>query len=197
MRASLHWPDLLSFGMPPACFEGAVSHARTSKRGRYEPIMSNHSVESSGKWAGRRTIIPVSVAVGLVWNVIAICLMGGRVSEAFSAGWLLAGALAGVVAGRFTIWSRRRRDGRESVFYGIANYYLGIFVYWASFVVIQRVIMCIQHGGWTDFDLHDHLSLIVVFLVYGTLWFGILLIPLCFLSRYVLWQIYNRKSVAE
>ena len=115
-----------------------------------------------------RIAIPVSIALGIVWNVVALSLMGGRVVDAFVPSWLLAGAFAGVAAGVFTIWSRRRRDGRESVLYGIANYYVGIFVYWVSFVVIQRAIMCVQHGGWTDFDLRDHLGLIVIFLIYGT-----------------------------
>jgi hypothetical protein len=141
-----------------------------------------------------RTVIPVSIVLGIVWNVVAVCLMGGRPLDAFAPGWLLAGALAGLAAGVFTIWSRRRRDGRESFLYGIANYYLGIFVYWASFVVIQRAIMCVQHGGWTDFDLHDHLNLILIFLLYGTVWFGVILIPFCFLSRYVLWTIYTRNT---
>ena len=141
-----------------------------------------------------RTVIAISIALGIVWNVVVVCLMGGRLLDAFAPGWLLAGALAGVAAGMFTIWSRRRRDGRESFLYGIANYYLGIFVYWVSFVVIERAIMCVQHGGWTDFDLHDHLNLIMVFLLYGTVWFGVILIPFCFLSRYVLWTVYTRKA---
>lgn len=43
-----------------------------------------------------------------------------------------------------------------------------MFVYWVSFVLIQRAIMFAQHGGWTDFDLHDHLKMIFIFLIYGT-----------------------------
>src|SRR5687767_13665997 len=98
-----------------------------------------------------RGVIPASLAVGMVWNVLAVCLMGGRVVGAFKPGWLLAGALAGVAAGLFTVWSRRRTDGSETFLYGLANYYIGIFVYWVAFVLIQRAIMCVQHGGWTDF----------------------------------------------
>jgi hypothetical protein len=141
-----------------------------------------------------RAVIPASIALGIAWNVVAVSLMGGRIVDAFAPSWLLAGALAGVAAGTFTIWSRRRQDDRESLLYGIANYYVGIFVYWASFVVIQRTIMCVQHGGWTDFDLRDHLVLILTFLIYGTIWFGIILIPFCFLCRYVLWKIYIRTA---
>jgi hypothetical protein len=74
------------------------------------------------------------------------------------------------------------------------NTLLGIFVYWVSFVVIQRAIMCLQRGGWTDFELHDHLKLIFIFLIYGTVWFGVILIPLGFLSRHVLWKIYTQNA---
>ena len=140
------------------------------------------------------TVILVSIALGVVWNGIAVRLMGGTFADAFSLGWIIAGAIAGVAAGVFTIWSRRRRDGRESVFFGIATYYLGIFVYWVSYVVIQRAIICLQHGGWTDFNLHDHLQLILVFLVYGTVYIGVVLIPMSFASRYVLWKIYTAPS---
>ena len=141
-----------------------------------------------------RTVLPVSITLGIAWNVVAVYLMGGRLVDAFSSGWLLAGALAGIAAGLFTIWSRRRRKGTESFLYGIATYYLGIFVYWASFVIIQRLIMCAQHGGWTDFDLQDHLKFILIFMFYGTVRFGVILIPLSFLSRYVLWRIYTRTA---
>ena len=89
-----------------------------------------------------RTVIPVSIALGIIWNLLAIWLLGGRVVDALTPGWLLAGALAGVAAGVFTMWSRRQRDGEESVLYGIATYYLGILVYWGSFVVIERFYVC-------------------------------------------------------
>jgi hypothetical protein len=141
-----------------------------------------------------RVVIPISIILGIIWNVVAVKLMGGRLPDAFSPGLLLAGAFAGVAAGRFTIWSRQRRGGKESVPYGIANYYVGIFVYWAAFVVIERVIICIEHGGWTDFDLRDHIKLILIFLFYGTVWFGVILIPFCFLSRFLLWKIYTRNA---
>jgi hypothetical protein len=139
-------------------------------------------------------VILASIVLGIVWNAVAVSLMGGRAADAFAPGWLLAGALAGVAVGEFTVRSRRRRDGRESVVDGIAAYYLGMFVYWAGFVVIQRAIMCVQHGGWTDFDLPDHLRLILIFATYGTVWFGVVLIPLCFLSRYLVWTIYTRSA---
>jgi len=141
-----------------------------------------------------RFVLPVSILLGLVWNLIAVCLMGGRVIDAFTSAYAPAGVVAGIVTGLFTVWSRKKTDGRESFGYGIGTYYLGIVAYWISFVLMARVWMCVRHGGWTDFNLRDHLSLIWLFLYLGTVWYGIILIPLCFLSRHVLWKIYQRYA---
>ena len=142
-----------------------------------------------------RAVIALSVLLGLAWNMIAVYLMGGGIADSFKPGWLIAGALAGVAAGVFTVWSRKRRDGRESILWGLATYYLGIFVYWLAFVLIERALMCIEKGGWTDFDLPDHLKLIWLFLIFGTVWYGIILIPVAFLSRYVIWKVWRRFGV--
>jgi mannose/fructose/N-acetylgalactosamine-specific phosphotransferase system component IIC len=141
-----------------------------------------------------RAVLLVSIVLGLLWNAIAVVLMGGKPADALRPSWLVAGAVAGMVAGGFTVWSRKRRDGEESIPLGVATFYLGMIVYWATFVIVERAAMCIRHGGWTDFDLHDHLIMILWFLVYGTLWYGILLIPLCFLTRLVIWRVHQRFS---
>ena len=139
-----------------------------------------------------RAAISFSIFLGLVWSTLAVCLIGNKGADSFRPSWLLAGAIAGAVAGLFTVWSRRRRNGAESILYGVATYYLGILTYWAGIVVIERVLMCLQVVDWTDFDLRDPLAMILIFLFYGTIWFGIILIPLCFLSRYIVWRIYRR-----
>lgn len=141
-----------------------------------------------------RAAIPLSILFGLIWNTIAVCLIGGRVEDSFRPSWLAAGVIAGIVAGWFTIWSRRRGDGEEHVRYGLATYYLGMLVYWASFVVLERVRLCVQHGGWTDFNLRDHLMLGVLMLVYGTLMYGVILVPLALLTRRLIWSAYCRYS---
>ncbi len=142
-------------------------------------------------------VIVVSVVFGILWNIAAVRLMGGGLPEACRPTWLLAGVAAGVAAGLFTIWSRTRRDGRETLLYGIATYYVAIVVYWAIFVVLERINMCIQWGGWTDFDLHDHLTMVLMFFVYGTLPWGIVLIPLCLLSRELIWRAYRSGKDAN
>jgi hypothetical protein len=139
-----------------------------------------------------RAVISFSILLGLVWNTMVVRLMGGHLADVFRPSWLLAGAIAGAVAGWFTVWSRKRQGGAESFLYGVATYHLGMLTYWASFVVFERVWMCLQHGAWTDFDLRDHLVLIWLFFFYGTICFGILLIPLSFLSRYFVWRIYRK-----
>lgn len=137
-------------------------------------------------------VVPLSLLLGLAWNTLVVLLVGGRVRELLQPGGLVAGAIAGVVAGSFTVWSRRRIHGGESVQAGIAGYYLAMLAYWATFVVVERVLLCARHGGWTDFDLRDHLMLGVTFLVYGTAVYGIVLIPLSFLTRHWVWSVYRR-----
>ena len=143
-----------------------------------------------------RAAVPVAVTacsamLGLAWHFVAVAAMQGRLSDALRPTWLAAGLTAGLVTGRFTIWSRRRCAGRESLGYGFATYYVGILVYWATFVVLERIAMCVRAGGWTDFDLRDHLVMIGPFLFLGTLWHGLILIPLAFASRFVLWRVHE------
>lgn len=139
-----------------------------------------------------RLVDAVSLALGIVWNAIAVSLLGGKVADVFRPSWLVAGMVAGVAMGRFTVWSRERRGGAERLLDGIATYYLGIVVYWLVFVVIERASVVWRHGGWTDFNLHDHLVMIVWFLIQGTFPYGIVLIPLAFLSRRFVWSVYER-----
>jgi hypothetical protein len=54
------------------------------------------------------------------------------------------------------------------------------------------VWICWSLGGWSDFNLHDHLLLIWWFALYGTFWYGIALIPLSFLCRHLVWKLYLR-----
>jgi hypothetical protein len=137
--------------------------------------------------------VAASIGLGLVWNLLAVRLMGGRAVDALAPAWLLAGGIAGLAAGLFTVRSRRR-EGRETLLHGLATYYLGIVVYWLSFVVVQRILLSLRHGGWTDFDLRDHLMLILTLLSYGTVPYGLVLIPLCFATRYVVWRVYLRYA---
>ncbi len=139
-------------------------------------------------------VILLSALVGVVWNVIVMMIMGWSATYGMMLPWLFAGTLAGLAAGRFTVWSRIRSDGAETVRYTLATYYLGMFVYWASFVIIQRTVMCFSHGGWTDFNLYDHLILIVWMAVLGTVVWGILLIPLTILTRHLIWKTYLRNA---
>jgi hypothetical protein len=143
-----------------------------------------------------RWVFVISMGLGVAWNVVAVLLMGGGPYDAFTASFLVAGGLAGMSAGLFTVWSLRRRDGKESFGYGMATYYLGILVYWVCFVALERVRLCLECGSWTSFDLRDHLMFGYIFVIYGTVYFGIFLIPLNFLSRQLVWLAYRRRSAA-
>ena len=126
------------------------------------------------------------------WNTLAVCLMGGKVTDSFRLSWLLSGAIAGVVAGWFTVSSRQRCGGEGSLLYGPATYYLGILTYWFSFVVMERAWMCWQEGAWSDFNLHDHFGMLWIFLIYGTSTYGILLLASTFFTCCVVWKVYQR-----
>lgn len=139
-----------------------------------------------------RAVIPFSILLGFIWNMIAVLLMGGRAVDSFRWSLLVAGASAGLAAGLFTVWSRRRLQGEEGFFYGLANYYLAIFIYWLSQVVVERAWLCWKAGRWTNYELHDHINLLWVFLIHGTLWFGVILIPLTFLTRHLVWRLYQK-----
>lgn len=138
-------------------------------------------------------VVAASAILGMVWDVIAICLMGGHPRDAFRASWLIAGITAGVAAGLFTVWSRSKRRGRESFMMGVGNYYFAIFVYWLVFLLTERFQMCIRAGSWTDFDLHDHVRFLIVFLIFGTFPNGLFLLPVCFASRQIVWRIYSGR----
>jgi hypothetical protein len=138
----------------------------------------------------------LSVVLGLVWNLIAVVLLGGRSADALRPGWLAAGVVAGLVAGLHTIWSRARRAGGESLGDVLANYGLGIVAYWLAFLVVERVRLCLDHGGWTDFGLGDHLRLLP-WLVYGSVLYGVVLIPLAVLSRILVWKAFARAALSK
>ncbi|MBW8782886.1 MAG: hypothetical protein JF599_13505 [Verrucomicrobia bacterium] len=136
--------------------------------------------------------LTVAALTGLVWSFLAVRLMGGRFED-LHIPFLIAGITAGIAAGVHTIRTRKKKGGDEGILAGIACYYLAIVIYWAVWLVAERVSMCIELRKWTDFDLHDHLNLIWVYLFYGTIPYGLLLIPLCFLNRWVVWRAYTFK----
>lgn len=137
-------------------------------------------------------VIAVSLAAGAAWNVLVVLLMGGRMAEALRPGFLLAGLAAGLAGTWFTIRSRSAREGRESLRDVLATYALGIVVYWAVFVVFERIRLCIDNGGWTEFNLGDHGKLLI-WLFYGAALYGIALIPLTWLTRRVVWTAHVRS----
>lgn len=147
-----------------------------------------------------RSVWLASIAIGLLWNLLPVRPMGGTTREATAPVWVVASAITGALAGGFTVWSRARRGGREHVVDVIATYSLGIVAYWACFVAIARIVLGVRQGGWTDCDLRDHRVLIVPLLTHGTLWYGLVVVPLTFVSRHVVWRVHTldaRKRMEE
>jgi len=138
-----------------------------------------------------KKVILISAAAGILWHFLAVKLMGGDWQYAKEWAPLTSGAFAGIASGIHTIWSRKKK-GKESILSGIATYYVGIISYWAALLVFNRIDICIQSGGWNDFDLKDNIGLIYIMLMYGT-FYGIVLVPLTFITRQFVWIIYERK----
>lgn len=131
-------------------------------------------------------------ALGVAWVQLGVRLMGGTPREALALPWLAAGVVAGLVAGVHTLRTRTRTGGTERVTDVVATYYLAMFTHWIAFVVVARAERVLRVGRWTDFDLADHLRLIVSFVTLGTLPYGLLLIPLTWLSRALVWRLARR-----
>ena len=142
-----------------------------------------------------KTPLIVSAVTGLAWSLLTVLLMGGSAADWARVSFIVAGIAAGLVAGFQTISSRKRKSGKEGFLSGLACYYLAMFVFWASWLLVERISMCIEHRGWTDFDLHDHVNMLGVYLIYGTIppW-SLLLIPLCFANRLLVWKTYYRNE---
>jgi hypothetical protein len=135
-------------------------------------------------------VILVSLVLGFLWNAVAVYLMDGQANDVIMSGFTIAGGVAGVVAGLFTVWSRKRTFGEERLALVLANYAVGIFAYWASFVIFERIRLCWKAGGWTDFDLADQLTMIAWLFIGGVI-YSFILVPLCYVSRHVVWAIYG------
>lgn len=138
--------------------------------------------------------LTVSSVTGLAWGLIAYWLIGGRFSEGIPWSMLLAGMCAGLIAGRHTIRSRTRNDGKEGVGAVFACYYLSIVSFWLAWFLYERAALCIEFGGWTAFDLRDSFLLLGYYLVLGTVPYGLAFIPLCLANRWLVWRTFRWQT---
>ena len=188
--------------MRGGCKQCGFSQIQAAEENQAIPV---HSVFRTKKiWASNevglrnkpfmRVTITMPLLLGFLWNLIAVCLMGGSLSDAISPQSLAPGAIAGVVAGYFTIWSRKCHDGKERFFDGITTYYLAIIAYWACHVLFEGIAQAGTGHDIRQLAIQDALGLLILFLYEGTVVFGVLLITLCFISRHLLWKIYIRTT---
>lgn len=146
------------------------------------------AAERQSRWAEMRMTIVLSIALGMIWHTLALGVSGQSATKDWSWG-LLAGAAAGVAAGQFTLWSRKRLHGRESFAHVAATYYLAILVYWFSGGMIET-LLGIGRGDWEPFFV-AYISVLPWVLGYCTL-LGVVLLPLCWVSRDLLWTCHVR-----
>lgn len=141
-----------------------------------------------------KTALTLSAITGLAWGLIAYLLIGGDFVGGIPWSMLIAGVAAGLLAGGHTIRSRRKKEGKEGAGAVFACYYLSIVVFWLVWFVFDRGAMCIEHGGWTGFDLKDSFLLLGYYLVLGTIPYGLAFLPLCFLNRWLVWRAFRWQA---
>lgn len=130
---------------------------------------------------------------GLAWHAAVTLLVRGDLGE-FLPG-VAAGMLAGCVAGALTVWSRRRRAGREHWGDLCTTYLAAVLVYSTSLAFTEMFV-----NGWMraarlgPFDL----DLLVLYLLYGMLYaavWAVVLVPLSYLTRRVVWRVHVRDML--
>lgn len=142
-----------------------------------------------------RAALAVSACTGVGWGLFVLLLMsGGSLRDPSGRySWLviglIAGGIAGVCAGAFTIWSRRRNEGEESIIAGIVTYYLGIFAFWLVMFGIPHSIVFLLEGDLFSRNFGDGVRVLWIMAFYGT-FAGTLLVPFCFFNRALVWMVY-------
>lgn len=135
----------------------------------------------------------LSVLCGVVWHVLVMLLLTRGKAEILSP-LLLAGGLAGLVAGGYTVWSLRRNGGRERVLHVVANYYIGVWAYAVFGAVLHTLV-----GGGLSAGWGRAFAGACSFFYYATLIAtvaGVLLIPLCWLTRLIVWDLSGSEALA-
>jgi len=143
-------------------------------------------------------VVVLSAVFGVVWHTIVVLLFGRNLQAAFSAA-MIAGAITGVFAGFLTVRSRERRHGRENFLDAVVTYYLAVVVYAVSLVWIGALTGVGPEGKEVGVLSAFGMSLLMpcYAVVFATLPSGIVLIPLSFLTRFLLWRLSGRARLNE
>lgn len=121
------------------------------------------------------------IFIGLIWHTIAMKL-SNSFEYLFNPIFIIGGIASAHFTSEFTIWSRKRANGKEKLIYLLPTYYLGITVYWFFSLFL-----------YSPFTI-DTYKLLCVYFYISTIMYGIILIPLCYLTRKLVWQIYKKTS---
>ena len=186
----------IAAGLLAMCVQAAAAAAGEPRPAhlREQGPRTRLAPERQSRWGGMTISVAfLCMAFGIVWHTIVVLLMGGLTGGLtgglMGPGWfwrMLAGLVAGLAAGAFTVWSRERQQGRESFVLGLATYYFAVAVYSVSLNTIGIVVELFR-----GVELPDAARLLFIGLFYAFLYgsvLGVVLIPLCFLTRHLLWQ---------
>lgn len=143
-------------------------------------------------------VVVLSAVFGVVWHTIVVLLLGRNLQAAFSAA-MIAGAITGVFAGFLAVRSRERRHGRESFLDAVVAYYLAVVVYTVLLAWIGLLTRVGSAGKEVGVLQAFGASLLMpcYAVVFATLPSGIVLIPLSFLTRFLLWRLSGRARLDE
>ena len=131
----------------------------------------------------------VSTLLGLAWYLALFLILPWA---RFIPGEWLCSMTAGAAAGAFTIWSRQKTGGRESILFGVMTLPVAILAYWCCLVTLAVTLPSLLKlsSSWTWENSRDSLALL---LGATTVWFGIAFFPGCFICRYIVWRVFCRN----
>jgi hypothetical protein len=140
----------------------------------------------------------VSLVLGVMWQAMLVDLFGRRVFDPLDGPLTgpLAGAIAGLCAGELTFRSRHRRQGRESIRDGVLTFYAGVLSYALALSLIGVVVyVCVGNATLRGIESYPQAVFgVCLYAVVGVILWGVVLIPLCFMTRFLFWQLCGERT---
>lgn len=134
----------------------------------------------------------VAILLGVLWHTAIGVYKQAAIGDILS--WnVLAGASAGLCAGYLTWRSRQRHGGAERFFDGVITYYAAAITYSVGLAVVDLLTGMSISARRVGIDRALDLAVAAVaacwYVVVVASVFGILLIPLCLVTRHVFWRV--------
>ncbi len=140
----------------------------------------------------------LSIICGFIWHCLIVNFPKRRFElEQILTRWFFAGGIAGLGAGIYTIWSRRRNLKSESIFHGFMNYYVGILCYWYGIIFVGVCIDLFSFRDVSKINFEEYLTMVFFLMYFGTVFYSPFLIPLTFVTRWVVWSVHGTGTTLE